>query len=190
MPLVRLAGNTGLGFLVRLASGYWSVFDPTNGYLALRTDVLRMIQRPLPMRYFFESGLLIELGILRACVQDVPIPARYGEEESSLSVTKSLLGFPPRLAAGLVRRVFWRYYVYDFTTVSVYLLLGIPALFFGTLYGLSVWLHGEASETFAAPGPVMIAAMPIILGFQLLLQAVAADIAATPREPISPPLAR
>ena len=37
-------------------------------------------------------------------------------------------------------------------------------------------------------GVVMLAAMPIILGVQLLLQAVTLDVANVPRTPISPPI--
>jgi glycosyltransferase involved in cell wall biosynthesis len=32
MPLVRLFGNAALSFLSKLSTGYWQMFDPTNGY--------------------------------------------------------------------------------------------------------------------------------------------------------------
>ncbi len=41
MPFVRRAGNMGLSFLTKLASGYWNVFDPTNGYFAIHLDTFR-----------------------------------------------------------------------------------------------------------------------------------------------------
>lgn len=190
MPIVRLIGNAGLGFLVRMASGYWSMFDPVNGYVAIRRDVLTLIQRPLPERYFFESGLLIELGILRALVQDVPMPARYGDEQSSLSITRTLFGFPPRLLAGLLRRVLWRYFIYDFAVVSMLLLAGLPLFLFGSLYGIWTWCS-LGGEGFASAGQVMLAAMPIILGFQLLLQALVLDVGSVPKKPLARgPLAR
>jgi glycosyltransferase involved in cell wall biosynthesis len=183
MPIVRLVGNAGLGFLVRMASGYWSMFDPVNGYVAIRRDVLTLIQRPLPERYFFESGLLIELGILRALVQDVPMPARYGDEQSSLSITRTLFGFPPRLLAGLLRRVLWRYFIYDFAVVSMLLTTGLPLFLFGTIYGALTWFS-LGGEGFASAGQVMLAAMPIILGFQLLLQALVLDVGGVPKKPL------
>ena len=189
MPFFRIVGNAGLTFLVKAASGQWSLFDPANGYFAIRTGVLRHMQlEKLPARYFFESGLLIKLGILRAVVMDVAIPARYADEKSSLSIPRTLLGFPPRLLAGMLRRLFWRYVVYDFTALSLYLLLGIPALIGGVIYGATLWLTLHQSNEYAHPGQVMLAAMPIILGAQLLLQAISLDIANTPRTPISPPL--
>ncbi|TAJ16974.1 MAG: glycosyltransferase family 2 protein [Planctomycetota bacterium] len=184
MPLVRIVGNTGLTFLVKFASGHWSLFDPANGYLALRTEVLGMLRRRLPARYFFESGLLIELGIVGGVVQDVSIPARYGDEHSSLSIPRALLGFPPRLLHGFLRRVLWRYFLYDFGAVSVFVLLGVPLLLCGSGYGAWVWYAMNTKDAYASSGQVMLAAMPIILGFQMLLQSIVLDIHNTPRVPV------
>lgn len=191
MPAIRIVGNAGLTFLVKLASGYWNNFDPANGYVALRTSVLeRLDLARLPRRYFFESGLLIALGIQRAVVQDVAAPARYGDERSSLSIPRTLLGFPPRLILGFVRRIFWRYFVHDFSAVSLYILLGLPLVAFGASYALYWMIRNRAEGQVAPAGDVMLAAMPIILGVQLLLQAAALDIQGVPRRPLSPPLRR
>lgn len=191
MPTVRLVGNAGLTFLVKMASGYWNNFDPANGYLAVRTSVLEHLDlAKLPKRYYFESGLLVEMGILRAVVADVPSPARYGDEVSSLSVPRTLLEFPPRLLAGLVRRLLWRYFVQDFSAVSVFLVFGAPMLLFGTIFGAASYWHYSSIDKFAPVGVVMIGALPIILGVQLLLQAIVLDIQNVPRVPISPPLRR
>jgi len=189
MPFVRVVGNAGLTFLVKLASGYWNLFDPANGYVALRSDVLRRFDlEKLHKRYFFESGLLIQLGILRAVVRDVAMPARYGDEQSSLSVTRTLFGFPPKLLWGFVRRIFWRHFVYDFTALTLYLVLGLPALIWGVVYGLVVWSEVLETKTDATAGQVMLAAMPIILGVQFLTQCLALDIQGTPRQPLCGPL--
>ncbi len=191
MPLVRVVGNAGLAFLVKMASGYWNIFDPANGYVAIRGEALARIDvASLPNRYFFESGFLIELGIQRAVVVDVAIPARYADEHSSLSPWRVLFEFPPRLVFGLARRIFWRYYVHDFTALSVYLLLGVPLLAWGLGFGITQWLQLHLANQFASAGVVMMAAMPIILGAQLLLQAVAHDVQYVPRTPITPPFAR
>lgn len=189
MPKIRVIGNAGLTFMVKAASGYWANFDPANGYVALRREVLERLNLDrLPSRYFFESGLLIELGILRAVVRDVPIDARYGNEHSSLSVTRTLFGFPPRLALGSIKRVFWRYFVYDFSAVSIFVMLGLPLFLFGAIFGVTLWYRFAAAEEFASAGMVMFAAMPIILGFQMLLQAVVLDVTGVPRFPICVPL--
>jgi glycosyltransferase involved in cell wall biosynthesis len=191
MPAVRILGNAGLTFLVKLSSGYWNIFDPANGFVAIRADVLRRIELGrLPKRYFFESGLLIELGKLRAVIKDVPIDARYGDEHSSLSVLHTLLTFPPQLMYGLLRRLFWRYFVHDFAALSVFVLLGVPMLLYGAVYGAIVWYQVLTNRIEdATAGQVMFAAMPIILGVQFLSQAVVLDIQNVPREPLCGPYA-
>ncbi len=189
MPMVRKLGNAVLSFLVKLASGYWSNFDPANGYVAMRTEILRgLALDKLSRRYFFESGLLIELGIMRAVVLDVPIDARYGDEESSLSISRTLIGFPPRLLVGLMRRLLLYYLVRDFNAVSVCLLVGLPTFLGGVGFGLKVWIDYASRDVHAPAGMVMLAAMPIILGFQMLLQALLLDVNNIPRTPLCAPL--
>lgn len=189
MPIVRIVGNAGLTFLVKMASGYWNVFDPANGYIAVRGKLLERIDLPaLPKRYFFESGFLIELGIQRAVVLDVPLAAKYGDETSSLSPARVLFEFPPRLLWGFARRVFWRYFVHDFTALSVFLLVGLPLLAFGLVFGAEQWIALSRTGELASAGIVMIAAMPVILGVQLVLQAIVLDIQNVPRTPLFGPL--
>lgn len=80
--------------------------------------------------------------------------------------------------------MFWRHFVYDFTAVSLYLLLGLPALLWGVIYGSIVWLEVQETHVDATAGQVMIAAMPIILGVQFLTQSFAFDIQNVPRQPL------
>ncbi len=189
MPLVRRLGNAALTFLVKLASGHWRMFDPTNGYLAVRAELLRRIDLDrLPKGYFFECGLLIELGLARAKVEDVPIPARYRGERSSLSIGSALIGFPIRLLAGCARRVVRQYFLYDFSAASLFLAIGIPLTCFGVGFGVTQWYRSAVTGVTASTGTVMLAALPVILGFQLLLQALVLDIASAPSEPVCPPL--
>ncbi len=182
MPKWRFVGNVGLTFLAKLASGYWSILDPTNGFLATRADVARKIPLERVSRgYFFETDLLIRLNVVEARVADVPLPARYGAEHSSLSIARVLLVFPARLMAGLARRVFWRYLFYDVSPVAIFGVLGVVLCGFGVVFGSYQWVK-HATQGIATPtGTVMIAALPFILGFQLLLQAIVLDIQNTPR---------
>jgi glycosyltransferase involved in cell wall biosynthesis len=101
MPLVRRVGNLGLSFLTKAASGYWRVFDPTNGYVAIRGDVLRCLRiAALSDDYFFETSLLIELGKRGFRVVDLPLPARYADETSSMRLLRVLVVFPFKLLLG------------------------------------------------------------------------------------------
>ena len=91
MPLVRRLGNLALSFLVKLASGYWHVFDPCNGYVAIRASVLRRLNVDrLEDRYFFEISLLCEAYFAKAVLQDMPMQPVYAGETSSLSPIGSI----------------------------------------------------------------------------------------------------
>ena len=177
MPKLRLFGNSALSFMLKAASGHWRMMDPTNGYTAISRVLLERIDLDnLAKRYFFESSLLIELGIVGAKVVDVPIPARYGNEQSSLSILKVLFDFPPKILKGLLRRIFYRYFIYDFNMASIYMLLGLPLMLFGLIFGSYEWLLSVRTGVVRSAGTVMLGVFPLIIGFQMLLQAIAIDI--------------
>ncbi len=185
MPLLRRLGNWALSFLTKLASGYWNIFDPTNGYTAIHAKLLRLIDmKHIHHRYFFESSMLVELNICRAVVKDIPIPARYGEEKSSLSISKTLLQFPVLLIERILRRIKYQYFLLDFSACSLFIVLGTVFLLFGETWGLYHWALSFSKKTVATTGTVMIAVLPTILGFQLLIQALVLDIQNTPKEVI------
>ena len=125
MPWSRRAGNLTLSFLTKLASGYWDIFDPTNGYTAISSELIpNLNKKGLDRRYFFETSMLIELGLQRAVVRDINIPARYGEEVSSLSEVKAFFEFPFRLLKGFIRRLLILYFLRDFNAFSVFSIFG------------------------------------------------------------------
>lgn len=183
MPKVRLFGNSGLSFLVKAASGYWNLMDPTNGYTAINKHALEELDLDnIAKRYFFESDMLINLNIENAVVVDVEIPAKYGDEESSLSITKTLVGFPPKLFKGLCKRIFLKYFIYDFNMLSLYLVVGLPMLFFGIVFGSIKWIEAIVNNIETSTGTIMLAVLPIILGTQFLLQAIQIDMNNIPRK--------
>jgi glycosyltransferase involved in cell wall biosynthesis len=189
MPRIRLFGNACLSFLTKLSSGYWGVFDPTNGYTALeRTLAARIVDRPLAKRYFFESDMLFHLYMERAAVVDVPMPSRYGDEESNLKITRILPTFAARNLKNMVRRVLIQHYLRDFSLASVELLFGLLCMGFGLIYGGVAWLHSVDTGRAATAGSVMIAALPLLIGVQLCLGAINYDIQSTPRTPRHPQL--
>jgi dolichol-phosphate mannosyltransferase len=186
MPLIRRMGNLGLTFLTKAASGYWNVADPTNGYTAVHASALRMLNLDrLSRRYFFETSVLIQLNIVRAVAHDVPIPARYGSETSSLNIWRAFFGFPPRLVAGLFQRLFWRYFVYDINAVTVLLMTGLLSAGFGITFGAIRWFVGQAEHQFQSAGTVAVALLPTLLGFQMLFQALQLDVVDRPAVPLS-----
>lgn len=177
MPRARLLGNAVLSFSSKLACGYWNMLDVNNGYTAIRSETLRDLDlAAVDDRYFFETSMLIELNIRRASVVDVEMPARYGNEISSMHLGRVLASFPGRLVVGLFRRFYWRYLIEDFGAVSMCVLLGLPLVLFGTIFGAFHWIESIRSGRVASAGTVFVAALPIILGFQLLLSALLIDL--------------
>jgi dolichol-phosphate mannosyltransferase len=186
MPVKRRLGNIGLSLLVKLASGYWNIFDPTNGYTAINTRVLATIdQKRIDRRYFFESSMLLELGLAQAVVRDIPIPARYHDEVSRLSERDALLRFPGLLFKGFWRRVLVQYFIRDFSATSLFLVFGIGALLFGLVFGAWKWIVSSQSGIPATTGTIMIAVLPVIIGIQLILQAIVMDIQNVPKTKIT-----
>jgi len=182
MPRQRLLGNIVLTFLTKLASGYWNIFDPQNGYTAIKVEALRMIDLDaIHKRFFFENDILVHLNLLNLRVQDVGIPARYGEEESDLSVLKTGLTFPLLLVRRYFRRIYLKYVLRNFSPIALFLFLGILLFSWGALFGTYVWIKSYITEQPAATGTIMLSVLPLVLGFQLLLQAFVMDIQETPK---------
>jgi len=185
MPVLRRVGNTGLSFLVKVASGYWHVFDPTNGFTAIHARALEAVDwDDVDPRWFFETSMLIELGLVGAVTRDVYMPARYGAESSSLSIRETLVGFPPRLLVRTLRRVWLRHFVQDFTPLALFLLAGALMVGFGTMWGIAHWIESAQTGVPASTGTVMIAVLPLILGTQLLLQSLVLDMQNAPKVPL------
>jgi glycosyltransferase involved in cell wall biosynthesis len=186
MPLVRRIGNMGLGFLSKAATGYWNLFDPTNGYVAIHADVLAQVPLAgIDNTYFFETSMLANLYLLGALVKDVPMPARYQGENSNLSVRRTLLEFPLKLLQTLLRRILLKNLIYDFSMASIYLFSGIPLLLFGLIFGSIKWVSYARQAIPAPTGTVMLPTLSVLLGIQFLIAAIEIDIRSSPKEPLS-----
>ncbi|HEL5043826.1 TPA: glycosyltransferase family 2 protein [Stenotrophomonas maltophilia] len=189
MPKLRLFGNAGLSFRTKLSSGYWDLFDPTNGFTAIHRDVARHLPMGrISKRYFFETDMLFRLSTLRAVVLDVPMHAKYGDEVSNLKISQVLSEFLFKNLRNFGKRVFYNYYLRNLSLASFELPAGVALLLFGMIYGLQHWLTSIGTGQVASSGTVMLAAMPILLGVQLLLAFFGQDIASTPRHAVHPRL--
>jgi len=182
MPRHRLFGNVALTFLNKMASGYWHVFDPQNGYTAIKCETLRRLDlNSIHRRYFFENDMLIALNFHNARVRDVAVPARYGNEKSELNPFKAGITFPLLLIPRFWRRIYQKYVLRDFSPIALFLFLGLVLLTWGVIYGAYHWIKSIATGTVAPTGTVMLSVLPLILGFQLILQAIVLDIQETPK---------
>ena len=186
MPAIRLFGNGVLSFLSKLSSGYWSVFDPTNGFTAIHARLINLLPlHRIHKRYFFESDMLFRLNLLRAVVVDVPMDAFYGEEESNLKITRVIFPFAWGHLRNLFKRTIYSYFLRDFSLASLELVVGGGLLMSGGLFGIVKWWGSSHTGIPVTSGTVMLAALPVLVGVQLLLSFINFDMANAPRTPIN-----
>ena len=182
MPKIRLFGNAGLSFLTKISSGYWDLFDPTNGYTAIRSSVASNLPfKKISQRYFFETDMLFRLNIARAVVVDVPMNARYGDEISNLKISKVIGEFFIKNIKNFFKRIFYNYYLRDISIASLELPIGLFLLIFGSVFGVSNWISSARAGVATSAGTVMIVGMSLIMGLQLVLAFFAYDISTVPR---------
>ncbi|WP_454824712.1 glycosyltransferase family 2 protein [Paraburkholderia xenovorans] len=186
MPIVRLVGNAGLSFMTKISTGYWSIFDPTNGYTAINARAAAHLPfDKISRRYFFETDILFRLNTLRAVVADVPMDAVYGDEVSNLKISKVLFEFPLKHAANFAKRIFYNYFLRDMTAATFELVIGTCLLTFGLAFGLKHWIKAIADSVPTPLGTIMLSALPVLIGLQLLLSFLNFDVANVPSRPIS-----
>ncbi|WP_085710801.1 MULTISPECIES: glycosyltransferase family 2 protein [unclassified Pseudomonas] len=182
MPKMRLFGNAVLSFMTKFSSGYWELFDPTNGYTAIHRDAARHLPfDKISKRYFFETDILFRLNILRAVVIDIPMDAKYGDEVSNLKISKIVGEFLLKHIRNFGKRIFYSYYLRNMSVASLELPMGVIMLAGGGIFGLSHWIDSINSGIPTPAGTVMLSALPIIVGIQFILAFLGHDIASTPR---------
>ena len=128
--------------------------------------------------------MLFRLNTLRARVQDIPMDPVYDDEISNLRVSSILPEFLVKNVGRLGKRIFYNYFLRDFSVASVELVLGICLFGFGFVFGIYNWNYHTTAGSSAPVGTVMLAALPILTGTQLLLAFLSYDIASVPKQPI------
>jgi glycosyltransferase involved in cell wall biosynthesis len=180
MPTHRIIGNVLLSFMTKLSSGYWHLFDPQNGYTAIHRAALERLDLDrLARNYTFENDLLISLNILGVPACDVPIPAVYGNEVSTMRLYRVIPLLLGKLFRGFWRRIFLKYVMLSFSPVALLLFTGLALLGFGGLVGAWVVWH-TLGPPVATTGSVLLAALPVLSGLHLLVTALMLDIQESP----------
>jgi dolichol-phosphate mannosyltransferase len=186
MPGIRLFGNAVLSLLSKPSTGYWRILDPTNGFTAIHSAVLKMLPLDrVDKRYFFETDMLHHLRNVDACVMDIPMKAIYGDEKSNLKWNRVLPEFFIKHIRNTISRLYFQYLIKDFGMATIQLVLGFLLSVFGTAMGIISWHRSIATGITATPGSVMLAALPVILGIQMLLSFLNYDISSVPARSIT-----
>jgi glycosyltransferase involved in cell wall biosynthesis len=185
MPTIRIIGNAMLSLLTKISTGYWDLFDPTNGYTAVHANVVRFVPREkISKRYFFETDMLFRLSVLRAVVVDIPMDATYGDEKSGLKIRGIVGEFAVKHLRNLFKRVAYNYLLRDLPLASLQLIVGMALILFGIGFGGWHWWVSATTHVGAAAGTVMIPTMSLLVGIQFVLAFLSYDIANVPHRPI------
>ncbi len=186
MPTIRIVGNLVLSFFSKLSSGYWNIFDTNNGFTAIHTKVARLLDfNSISKGFFFESDMLFRLNLLGAVVRDIPMAAIYGNENSHLRIRSIIYEFSVKHCANTVRRIFFTYFVKNFYVASLELVVGKILFLFGVIYGAFRWWQSVNTGIPATAGMVLMAALPIIVGSQLLIAFINFDTQNVPKKPLN-----
>jgi glycosyltransferase involved in cell wall biosynthesis len=182
MPRARIFGNFVLTFLTKMASGYWHIMDPQNGFLAITVDTWKVLDHQRIFNgYFFENDMLVNLNLLNARVKDVPMPSRYGNEVSGLRIGQIIPMFSWLLVNRTIYRFVTKYMLQDFSPIALLVLTGLPLFIWGIIFGAVTWIVNAQHGVVTSTGAVMLSVLPFLVGFQLLLQALVLDVQDTPR---------
>ncbi len=180
MPKIRLLGSVFLSFATKVGSGYWNLFDPQNGYTAIhRNALLRLDLSRIARGYAFENDLLIWLNIANARAKDIPIPAVYGEEVSSMKIRKVAGAIGMLLIKGFWRRMLLKHVLASFSPVALLFFTGLLLVTYGTIVG--IWVVVETlGPPVASTASVLLAVGPLLSGIHMLISALTLDIQSTP----------
>lgn len=148
MSTWRLFGNSLLTVLTKIASGYWQMMDPANGYTAISYEALDELDlEGVYDDYGAAHDILIRLNVENMRIADVPLPASYGEEESGIKYSS----FVPNLSLLLLRRFLWRlktkYLVRDCHPFVLFYGLGILGGTVALVEGLRSVIDSDSSRT-------------------------------------------
>ena len=181
MPRTRVIGNVVVGFLAKASSGYWHLFDPLNGYTAVRTDALRRLPLDRVRRdYSFECDLLVYLNIIHAKGKDVPVPASYGEERSGIRLFRAGRKLVWSLFRGFWRRMVWKYVLWSFSPVAIFLFSGLALCLWGVGFGIGITL-ATLGPPQASAATVLMSVGPLLVGINLVIVAWVLDVLESPR---------
>lgn len=113
MPAWRAFGNSILTILNRIASGYWNISDPQNGYAAITKNTLvKLDLDKINKGFAYENDILVKLNVIGAKVMDIPHPAVYRNQNSKISYPQFILATSWLLFSDFFWRVWKKYLIY------------------------------------------------------------------------------
>jgi glycosyltransferase involved in cell wall biosynthesis len=177
MPSYRRIGNIVVSILTKFATGYYKLFDSLNGYVVYRKSIIDKIPKDIiGHRYEYENTMLVALSIVGAKIHDVPVPAVYGEETSTINLFGTTFKTLKVLNKGFWKRIYYKYVLYSFHPIALFLFSGLFASIIGLAWAIFILYAKIFQNISPSTGTVMLVVLPLILGFQLILTAIIMDV--------------
>lgn len=177
MPKYRQFGNIFITLLTKFSTGYYSITDITNGCGFLRRSILEKVDFSIVKhRYDYETSMLTALSIVGAKIKDHAVPAIYGEETSTIKLIPTALRNIKAVWSGFWFRIYYKYILFNFHPIALFLITGVFLLLIGIITGIVLIIEKIIGNQSPSTGTVMLCALPLILGFQLVLTAITMDI--------------
>lgn len=164
----RYFGNSVLTFLTKIASGYWSMMDPQNGYTAISRKALETIGiKSLYPRYGYLNDRLVKLNVYGFRVKGVPHPARYRNEISGIRYRSYIIKVSYLLLKDFLWRLKIKYMVMSFHPLVFF-------YFFGALFSFTGVICGFYSlyYKFILDNPIFVPAITSLVLFGIGLQSL------------------
>jgi len=177
MPTYRILLNSILSFTNKLASGYYSLNDPTNGLIAITRHAFESIEfERVAKRYFFESDMLHHLGLARIKCCDFPMRAIYADEKSGLKIRDEIFSFMHGNIRNFFRRIFIRHFILNFSVPAIYFSMSFVLIFVGSIIGLYHLFFNNLQGEALPAGIVIWPAFLLILGINFLTNFFVLDV--------------
>jgi dolichol-phosphate mannosyltransferase len=170
MPKIRIIGNLGLSFLTKMSTGYWELFDPTNGFIAFKTEALQRVRlNKVDTRFFFESDLLFQCSLAGISFAQLSMASVYKDEVSSLKPFQEIANFGFKHFTNFLKRLVYQYFLLDFNIGSLELIIGFVGTIICAYASIYVLLKGVLLHHYATPGESTLIGITAILSTQTIL---------------------
>ncbi len=177
MPAYRQVGNIFISLLTKFSTGYYSISDTQNSYGFFTRGIMEQVNFDfVKERYDYENTMLIALSIAGAKLKDHPVPAIYGDEVSTIKFLPTAMRALRAVWVGFWQRIYYKYVLYSFHPIALFLFSGIFFGTLGTVYGLFIGYRKLVEHLSPSIGTVMLIVLPLFLGFQLVLTAIMMDM--------------
>jgi len=176
MSAWRFFGNTLLSLLTKIGSGYWDLMDPQNGYAAVSRKALEAIDLDSVYTYYgYVNDILIKLNAYGMRVTDVVIPARYGNEKSSINYRKYILNVSPMLFRGFLWRLKTKYVLLSFHPLVFFYVASMALLPAGVIFDFWILIQ-KLMRNPVSPNYPLLGVFMTLMGIQLLFFAMFFDM--------------